>query len=102
MCTLLDEKTRRARKPHECYACGATINPGEEYYWEKYVNCDGLYELKSCLVCDMAFSEVWDYVGEWRCISDEVPAIPEQGSSLSDSRCYLWCQAHAAQQTPPQ
>ena len=71
MCTLLDEKTRRARKPHECYACGAVINPGEEYFWEKYVNCDGLYELKSCLACDMAFPEVWNYVGEWRCISDE-------------------------------
>ena len=71
MCTLLDEKTRRARKPHECYACGAVINPGEEYCWEKYVNCDGHNELKSCLACDMAFPEVWNYVGEWRCISDE-------------------------------
>lgn len=58
MCTLLDEKTRRARKPHECDMCGVTIGSGEEYCWEKYVNGDGLYELKTCLACDVAFSEV--------------------------------------------
>lgn len=65
MCTLLDGKTRRASKPHKCDMCGATINPDEEYFWEKYVNYDGLYELKTCMACDAAFSEVWDYVPDW-------------------------------------
>lgn len=65
MCTLLEGNTRRARKPHECDMCGVTIGSGEEYCWEKYVNGDGLYELKTCLACDMAFSEVRGYVPDW-------------------------------------
>ena len=71
MSQVLDSKARRARKPHKCDACKATINPGEEYYWEKHVDSLGLYEVKSCMACDVAFSEVLDYVDDWRYVDDE-------------------------------
>ena len=71
MCNLLDSKTRRARKPHKCYACGVVINPGEEYHWEKSVDSLGLYELKACLACCDASSEVSDFIDDWWHVSDE-------------------------------
>ena len=70
MCTLLDEKWRKARKNHVCDMCHGVIPRGETYHWEKYVG-DGLYELKTCNPCAKIFMIVAEYVDDWRLVDDE-------------------------------
>ena len=59
MCFYLDEycevwrqTTRKARKPHRCYECGGTIQPGETYEYVSYIfdHSPGSYHL--CNKCE--------------------------------------------------
>lgn len=60
MCTLLDEKWRKARKQHRCEYCRQVISPGETYRWQKLVD-DCHYEIKTCKFCyDNVISTVWE------------------------------------------
>jgi len=101
----LDEKERKARKNHICDMCHGVIPRGETYYWEKYVNCDGLYELKTCNPCSEIFLDVADYVDDWRLVNDEgigfedfkewatdtdSPDTPEKQAWRQRSDCIRW------------
>ena len=77
MIEQLERKIRKAQKPHTCYFCGKTIQPGEEYEWSKCV-CDGeFYELYEHMACSRVASAVYDY------------ADPDEG--LTDDDFHLTC-----------
>lgn len=74
--TVLKSTTCRARKPHRCYECGATINPGDHYHYLVGV-CEGdMLTQRSCSFCRRVFEDVqgmgycvlfgglWETVGE--------------------------------------
>ena len=43
---IIDYKSRTARKAHTCFLCGAAIEKGESYEWQKNKHNDQLYEIK--------------------------------------------------------
>lgn len=45
MFRLVDQGQRKARKPHNCWACNKSIDKGTRYNYEVY-SCDEIYELK--------------------------------------------------------
>ena len=49
--TMLEERTRRARKPHECGECGETIEPGSLYLYEREVFEGNISVHKTCARC---------------------------------------------------
>lgn len=59
---LLDKKIRKARNPHICSYCNATIEKGEEYEWSKLAYEGEVYEWKSHISCKEIAVEIWDYV----------------------------------------
>lgn len=63
MSELVATATPKARKAHRCWACGATIYPGERYRREARVGDGSAYTLKLCLPCDDATPQVlaWSY-----------------------------------------
>lgn len=57
---IIQQNWRKARKKHKCYLCGATINKGETYMWQKLVG-DYHYEIKTCKFCyDNIIPTVWE------------------------------------------
>jgi len=54
---ILNDKIRKANKPHKCDWCGCEIAKGEEYRDTTLVN-DGIYQWKSHLKCDYIFNKL--------------------------------------------
>lgn len=50
-CAVWHEEVRKARKPHECYGCGASILPGEHYTRHFHVFDGNARSEAMCSVC---------------------------------------------------
>ena len=59
---ILNQKERKARKPHYCSYCGEIIKKGETYDWCKLVQEGTMYEWKSHKDCSMVASELWEFI----------------------------------------
>ena len=59
---ILQEKERKARKPHVCDYCGKTIEKGEAYEWAKLKYDGTIYEWKNHKKCGFIASELWSYI----------------------------------------
>ena len=59
---ILQEKERKARKPHVCDYCGKTIEKGEAYEWAKLKYEEIIYEWKNHKKCGFIASELWSYI----------------------------------------
>jgi len=58
MCLYIDDPVLvlsggwpQARKPHRCYECGRTIDPGERYHRQSFVFEGDFDEVKTCAHC---------------------------------------------------
>lgn len=73
-CDVYDERTRKARKEHECDACEETIAPGHRY-WRIAVIFDGrVTAYKRCLRCQeihLAIRRKWHEAEEFDMWPDE-------------------------------
>ena len=62
MIDIIENRIKKARKPHTCFYCGGTIEKGEEYEYHKCV-CDGNFsEFHNHVKCSEVASAIWDYV----------------------------------------
>lgn len=73
---VLQSKTVKARKPHRCYECGKTINPGDQYHYLTGVCSGDMHQQHTCTFCRRVFEDLtamgycvlfgglWEHVGE--------------------------------------
>lgn len=58
----LKTEIRKSRKPHKCDWCGAVIEKGEQYEYQKFVFDGKMFDWKAHLACSRVASAIWDYV----------------------------------------
>lgn len=68
---LLEQKDRKARKPHTCNYCGEVIQKGEVYEWAKLCYDGQLYEWKNHKKCGFVSSALWSYIDPDEGMTDE-------------------------------
>ena len=62
---------RKARKTHKCDWCGAVIEKGEQYEYQKFVFDGEMYDWKAHLACSLVASAIWDYVEPYEGMTDD-------------------------------
>lgn len=79
MSELTEWKRVKARKPHWCEDCNATIPPGDEYERVKWLDYDTFHEAAYCLACHHLAADLFDVgvVGENEDGQDCYPYLPE-------------------------
>lgn len=67
------DKWVKARKPHACCECQATIEIGERYEsvvgktwgrWWRYKTCLPCVEVRDCFFCSWTFTQVYEYMND--------------------------------------
>ncbi|MCX7445850.1 hypothetical protein OS125_11470 [Corynebacterium sp. P7003] len=79
MISEISHTTPTARKPHRCFACWVTIQPGETYDRSVLADYHTAWTIKSCLPCSEAMQFVQAY-WEW----------PEEGVGEEEYHEWAW------------
>lgn len=61
MIEVIENRQRKARKPHKCDYCHGTIEPGEVYDCIKQKDGGDFYTFHCHLKCDYIAQELWQY-----------------------------------------
>lgn len=69
MVQQISEATRRARKPHQCGMCNATIQPGDHHHVSTNIFDGRVYDWRTCQPCERDGIVSWVY--DWMSWPDE-------------------------------
>lgn len=92
MIETLAEGTRKARTTHTCALCYRTIDPGENYHYQRNVYDGQIYTWKECAHCDamrrlINFYDWWGDADEGGIGHDEVQGY--EPTTIAEARLII-------------